>query len=109
MARIPTRGSPDAAGYDLYSAEEKVVPARGKMLINTQISIAPPPGTYGRIAPRSRLAAKNMITTGAGVVDADYRGGGICAAIQPFGRGLQGKTRGSNRTVNPRKNSHAND
>ena len=47
MARIPTRGSPDAAGYDLYSAEEKVIPTHGKMLIDTQISIATPPGTYG--------------------------------------------------------------
>ena len=47
MAQIPTQGSPDAAGYDLYSAEEKIVPARGKMLVNTQISIATPPGTYG--------------------------------------------------------------
>ena len=34
-ARIPTRGSPNVAGYDLYSAEEKIVPAHGKMLINT--------------------------------------------------------------------------
>ena len=74
MAWIPTRGSTDAVGYDLYSAEEKVIPARGKMLIDTQISIATPPGTYGQIAPQSGLAAKNMIATGAGVVDADYRG-----------------------------------
>ena len=44
------------------------------MTIDTQISIATPPGTYGRIAPRSGLAAKNMIATGAGVIDADYRG-----------------------------------
>ena len=73
-AQIPTRGSTDAAGYDLYSAEEKVVLARGKMLIDTQISITTPPRTYGRIAPRSGLAAKNMIAMGAGVVDADYRG-----------------------------------
>ena len=43
-------------------------------MVDTQISIATPPGTYGRIAPRSRLAAKSMITTGAGVIDADYRG-----------------------------------
>ena len=73
-ARIPTQGFTDAAGYDLYSAEEKVIPARRKMLINTQISIATPPRTYKRIAPRSGLAAKNMIATGAGVIDADYRG-----------------------------------
>ena len=58
-AQIPTWGSPDVAGYDLYSAEEKIVPAHGKMVIDTQISIATPPGTYGRIAPRSGLAAKN--------------------------------------------------
>lgn len=28
----------------------------------------------GRIAPRSGLAVKNFIDTGAGVIDADYRG-----------------------------------
>ena len=31
-------------------------------------------GLDGRIAPRSGLAAKNFIDTGAGVIDADYRG-----------------------------------
>jgi hypothetical protein len=30
--------------------------------------------TDGRIAPRSGLAAKHSIQTGAGVIDADYRG-----------------------------------
>lgn len=33
-----------------------------------------PPGTYGRIAPRSGLASKHFLDTGAGVIDADYRG-----------------------------------
>ena len=50
-AHIPTKGTPEAAGYDLYSAEEKVIPAQGKALIDTQISIRVPKGTYGRIAP----------------------------------------------------------
>ena len=31
-------------------------------------------GPDGRIAPRSGLAVKNFIDTGAGVIDADYRG-----------------------------------
>ena len=44
------------------------------MIIDTQISIAMPPRTYGHIAPRSGLAAKNMITTGVGVINVDYRG-----------------------------------
>ncbi|WWC66503.1 uncharacterized protein I206_100405 [Kwoniella pini CBS 10737] len=71
---MPTLGSDFAAGMDLYSAEDKVVPARGKALIDLQISIAVPNGHYGRIAPRSGLASKHSIQTGAGVIDADYRG-----------------------------------
>merc|ERR1711915_43592 len=73
-ATIPTRGSPRAAGYDLYSAEAVKIPARGKGLVKTDIQIKVPSGTYGRIAPRSGLAWKNHIDIGAGVVDEDYRG-----------------------------------
>jgi deoxyuridine 5'-triphosphate nucleotidohydrolase len=43
-------------------------------MVDTDISIALPSGTYGRVAPRSGLAAKHSIHTGAGVIDADYRG-----------------------------------
>ena len=73
-ATIPSRGSATAAGYDLYSAEDCVIPARGKGLVKTDIQIKVPHGTYGRIAPRSGLAWKNHIDIGAGVVDEDYRG-----------------------------------
>ncbi|KAH7171151.1 dUTP diphosphatase [Dactylonectria macrodidyma] len=72
--RLPTRGSAFAAGYDLYAARDTTIPARGKVLVDTDISMAIPDGTYGRIAPRSGLASKNFIDTGAGVIDADYRG-----------------------------------
>lgn len=51
-----------------------MVPARGKAIVKTGLSIACPPGTYARVAPRSGLAVKNFIDTGAGVVDEDYRG-----------------------------------
>ncbi|KAI0539235.1 deoxyuridine 5'-triphosphate nucleotidohydrolase [Xylaria digitata] len=73
-ARLPTRGSAFAAGYDMYSSQAATVPARGKALVDTDIAIAVPAGTYGRIAPRSGLASKHSIQTGAGVIDADYRG-----------------------------------
>ncbi|KAI9036001.1 putative deoxyuridine 5'-triphosphate nucleotidohydrolase [Aspergillus affinis] len=73
-ARAPTRGSAFAAGYDLYSAKATVIPAKGKATVDTGLSIAVPEGTYGRVAPRSGLAAKHFIDTGAGVIDADYRG-----------------------------------
>ncbi len=51
-----------------------MVPAGDKAMVPTDLSIACPPGTYARIAPRSGLAAKNFIDVGAGVVDEDYRG-----------------------------------
>ena len=73
-AVLPTRGSPGAAGYDLSAAHDSIVPARGKALIKTDLSIAIPENTYARIAPRSGLAHKHFIDTGAGVVDYDYRG-----------------------------------
>jgi dUTP pyrophosphatase len=50
------------------------VPARGRAVVPTGLSIACPPGTYARVAPRSGLAVKHFIDTGAGVVDEDYRG-----------------------------------
>mmetsp|Transcript_46458 Transcript_46458/g.86862 ORF Transcript_46458/g.86862 Transcript_46458/m.86862 type:complete len:480 (+) Transcript_46458:62-1501(+) len=70
----PVRGSQVAAGFDLSASEAGVVPAGGKGLVKTGWSMALPKGTYARVAPRSGLAAKKMIQTGAGVVDSDYRG-----------------------------------
>jgi hypothetical protein len=45
QGRLPTRGSAFAAGYDVYAAKDTVVPARGKVLVDTDISIAVPAGT----------------------------------------------------------------
>jgi dUTP pyrophosphatase len=73
-ATLPTRGSAMAAGADLHSAEMTVVPARGMKIVKTDIAIICPEGTYGRVAPRSGLAAKHGIDVGAGVIDSDYRG-----------------------------------
>lgn len=42
--------------------------------MKTDLAIAIPHGTYARVAPRSGLAVKNFIDTGAGVIDEDYRG-----------------------------------
>ena len=71
---LPTRGTPFSAGYDLASAEHTIIKAGGKGIVKTDLSVACPPGTYARIAPRSGLAVKKFIDVGAGVVDADYRG-----------------------------------
>eukprot|EP00070_Physeter_catodon_P044256 XP_028351150.1 deoxyuridine 5'-triphosphate nucleotidohydrolase, mitochondrial isoform X2 [Physeter catodon] len=73
-ATAPTKGSERAAGYDLYSAYDYTVPPMEKALVKTDIQIALPSGCYGRVAPRSGLAAKHFIDVGAGVIDEDYRG-----------------------------------
>jgi len=70
-AQTPTRGSLKAAGLDLYSAYDTVVPGRGKELIHTDLQIILPDGCYGRIAPRSGLAIHHHIDIGDGVVDQD--------------------------------------
>ena len=74
LAKAPVRASSGAAGYDLCSAYDGVVPKRGKALLKTDIAIAVPPNCYGRVAPRSGLTLKNGIDVGAGVIDEDYRG-----------------------------------
>ncbi|XP_048193124.1 deoxyuridine 5'-triphosphate nucleotidohydrolase, mitochondrial-like [Perognathus longimembris pacificus] len=73
-ATAPTRVSARAAGYDLYSAYDYTIPPMEKALVKTDIQIALPSGCYGRVAPRSGLAAKHFIDVRAGVIDEDYRG-----------------------------------
>ncbi|CDK24355.1 unnamed protein product [Kuraishia capsulata CBS 1993] len=73
-AKLPTRGSSLAAGYDLYASAPAVIPGNGRGLVSTDVTLVIPEGTYGRVAPRSGLAVKHGISTGAGVIDADYRG-----------------------------------
>ncbi|XP_068204422.1 deoxyuridine 5'-triphosphate nucleotidohydrolase-like [Palaemon carinicauda] len=73
-AHHPVKGSKLAAGYDLQSAYDEVIPAEGKALIRTDLQIDLPEGCYGRIAPRSGLSWKHHIDVGAGVIDRDYRG-----------------------------------
>uniref|UniRef100_A0AAV1U859 Deoxyuridine 5'-triphosphate nucleotidohydrolase n=1 Tax=Peronospora matthiolae TaxID=2874970 RepID=A0AAV1U859_9STRA len=74
QAILPSRGSSLAAGLDLAAAYDAVIPAGSKGLVKTDLAIAVPDCCYARVAPRSGLALKNFIDTGAGVIDADYRG-----------------------------------
>lgn len=73
-AIIPTRATPGAVGYDLYSTDNYVVLAGRRVVVSTGISVTLPPGCYGRIAPRSGLAVKHGLETLAGVIDPDYTG-----------------------------------
>ena len=74
QAKLPTRASDNAAGYDLYSATKTTIPPHSRVRVPTDITIKPPPHTYGHILSRSGLATKSLIDVAAGTIDADYTG-----------------------------------
>ena len=73
-AVLPARGTPGAAGYDLYSTDGFIIMPGHRVVVTTGVAIELPSGTYGRIAPRSGLAVKHGVDVLAGVVDPDYTG-----------------------------------
>ena len=73
-ATLPTRGSSQAAGLDIFSIEEVVIEPKQRSLVRTGLAVAIPEGHYGRIAPRSGLATRRGLDVLAGVIDSDYRG-----------------------------------
>jgi dUTP pyrophosphatase len=72
-AIIPTKGSPDAAGYDLYAIYNDFIKPREQKTIPIGIAIKCPHNTYGRIADRSSVATRGLAVK-AGVIDANYTG-----------------------------------
>ncbi len=73
-ATVPTRGTENSAGYDLYCVEDFQIAPKDRTLAATGIAMKLPKGVYGRVAPRSGLTVKNGIHIGAGVIDPDYTG-----------------------------------
>lgn len=78
LAKVPTRGSEYAAGYDLYAATDKVINIlpHDTVKIGTGIAVELKKGTFGGIFARSGLATKRGLRPSncVGVIDSDYRG-----------------------------------
>jgi dUTP pyrophosphatase len=77
-AVLPKRGSALAAGLDICAIEDVEIGPRQRAMARTGLAVAIPPGFYGRIAPRSGLAAKQGLDVLSGVIDSDYRGEVLC-------------------------------
>ena len=74
---IPTKGSIDAAGYDLYTHFDTlntIIDPHSSVLVSTGVAMKIPYGYYGRIAPRSGFSVRTGLIVNAGVIDSDYRG-----------------------------------
>ena len=76
---IPTRGTEESAGYDLYAhidVETKELAPGETFMVGTGIAIEIPKGYYAAIFARSGIAAKRNLRPAncVGVIDSDYRG-----------------------------------
>lgn len=90
-AKLPTRGSAEAAGWDLYANSYEDfntnedwmlnIPPHTTVKIGTGIAIALPKNTFGGIYPRSGMATKQGLAPAnkVGIIDSDYRGPVIVA------------------------------
>ena len=78
LAKVPTRGSEYAAGYDLYAAPDYIIDIapHSTVKIGTGIAMELPENTFGAIFARSGLATKKGLRPAncVGVCDSDYRG-----------------------------------
>ena len=77
-AKIPTRGSKYAAGYDLYACmdEDIVIEPDETVFIKTGVAMEIPEGYAGLIYARSGISCKRGLAPAnkVGVIDSDYRG-----------------------------------
>lgn len=85
-AKLPTRGSDAAAGYDLYACKLDIKDDKNPdylrikplttVMVGTGVAVAIPEGYFGGIYARSGLATKQSLRPAncVGVIDSDYRG-----------------------------------
>ena len=77
-AILPTRGSSEAAGWDLYAdiPYRTIIHDSETISVKTGIAIEIPKGYFGAIFARSGLATKQGLRPAncVGVIDSDYRG-----------------------------------
>ena len=73
-ARIPSRQTSGATGYDLYAClDEPIEVGTLPVRIPCGIAFAAPEGSDVQVRPRSGLSARGVMAT-LGTIDADYRG-----------------------------------
>ena len=70
--KVPYKATPDAAAYDLYAAENKIILPNSNAAVSLDLRIAIPKGFFGKIFSRSGLSLNNKITAKAGVIDSGY-------------------------------------
>ena len=75
LAKLPTKNHESDTGYDVYSIEDKTVPARSSAVVGVGLKFADiPEGYWVKVESRSGLGFKHGITAHPGIIDNGYRG-----------------------------------
>ena len=72
-AILPTRAHDTDAGFDLYSRENKIIPAHGSAIFDTGVHIQIPGSLAAVIISKSGLNVKESLTS-TGLIDEGYTG-----------------------------------
>ena len=72
--KVPYKATSEAAGYDLYAAEDKEILPKTNAIVSLDLRMAIPKGFFGKIFSRSGLFLNHEITAEAGVIDSGFRG-----------------------------------
>lgn len=72
-AVLPTKAHDADAGYDLYSTEDRIIPAHGSAVIDTGVHMQIPPGWAGLLVSKSGLNVNHDLTS-TGLIDPEYTG-----------------------------------
>lgn len=75
-AILPSYAHPEDAGMDIFSIEEKLIPAKSWELVKTGISMELPSGYEAQIRSKSGLSLKSgiIVLNSPGTIDENYRG-----------------------------------
>lgn len=73
-AIVPNRAHPYDAGLDLFSREDKIIPAGGNHVFDTGVHAAIPSGYTGFLKSKSGLNVNCCISSEGGVIDSEYTG-----------------------------------
>lgn len=75
LAKLPTKNHESDTGYDVYSVEDRTIPARGSAVVGVGLKFADiPEGYWVKVESRSGLGFKHGVTAHPGIIDNGYRG-----------------------------------
>lgn len=86
-AKMPTKGTKEAACFDLYVSEDTILPHAEGVLVSTGVALNIPEGFCVKVYGRSSMHKRGLIVQ-TGIIDSDFSNGEIKIQAVNFGRTL---------------------